>query len=504
MHSGSSGPASEPFSSTSNTASQPPPVNAPAASGTLDILVAPPVLNHRFVRSRDMRTIVERPERIRAVLLGVAGACARGQITETVLPESAQAVGTSDPGADLADVLAKLSVASSKGSPLFEAPTSSGHIGAYVSSRHLSLTRDNAVNYVHAHEEEEVERTLPEYASAATVVKEEQGTDKAPASSAPLSSHAAYLAELCALAPSSSPVSTAQRGTSAPSTPSKAAHVTHAMASAPNLRDTADPRPSEVPAQLPQGDLYLRGGESGTRAAIEAALGTSAEAVDRVVTAACATTSSPSAQGPLPSPRAFAIVRPPGHHCSGSLPGGFCWVNNVAVAAAHGYLEHGIDRAIILDFDLHHGSELSMISLPLLTLYAHFLPAHSTHRRHTSPRMAYQQRHGPHRPRKRSAHGSRTYAVGRLGARTSPCQRERCQGPAQRRCDGPHTCGRRRRRGRSQADPECRSATEARPEDILWKFTRHRKLPVRRWNAGIGTGCEYVHSGRAWTVDLER
>ncbi|KAK4699788.1 histone deacetylase HOS3, partial [Phenoliferia sp. Uapishka_3] len=35
---------------------------------------------------------------------------------------------------------------------------------------------------------------------------------------------------------------------------------------------------------------------------------------------------------------------------------GFCFVNNVAVAAAHAHLEHGIDRVVIIDIDLHHGN----------------------------------------------------------------------------------------------------------------------------------------------------
>jgi len=35
---------------------------------------------------------------------------------------------------------------------------------------------------------------------------------------------------------------------------------------------------------------------------------------------------------------------------------GFCFVNNVAVAAAHAHLQHGIDKVVILDVDLHHGN----------------------------------------------------------------------------------------------------------------------------------------------------
>lgn len=36
------------------------------------------------------------------------------------------------------------------------------------------------------------------------------------------------------------------------------------------------------------------------------------------------------------SPRAFVAIRPPGHHCGEDTPSGFCFVNNVAVGAAHG------------------------------------------------------------------------------------------------------------------------------------------------------------------------
>ncbi|UYN97787.1 MAG: histone deacetylase family protein [Enhydrobacter sp.] len=52
---------------------------------------------------------------------------------------------------------------------------------------------------------------------------------------------------------------------------------------------------------------------------------------------------------------AFAAVRPPGHHATPTVPGGFCLFNNVAVGARHAQATHGIGRVAILDFDVHHG-----------------------------------------------------------------------------------------------------------------------------------------------------
>lgn len=52
---------------------------------------------------------------------------------------------------------------------------------------------------------------------------------------------------------------------------------------------------------------------------------------------------------------AFCAVRPPGHHCERNRAMGFCFFNNVAVAAAHA-LSRGLKRIAILDFDLHYGN----------------------------------------------------------------------------------------------------------------------------------------------------
>jgi acetoin utilization deacetylase AcuC-like enzyme len=54
--------------------------------------------------------------------------------------------------------------------------------------------------------------------------------------------------------------------------------------------------------------------------------------------------------------RAFALVRPPGHHAEEELAMGFCLVNNVAVAAAHAAAALGRERILIVDWDAHHGN----------------------------------------------------------------------------------------------------------------------------------------------------
>ncbi len=53
---------------------------------------------------------------------------------------------------------------------------------------------------------------------------------------------------------------------------------------------------------------------------------------------------------------AFCAVRPPGHHAERATAMGFCFFNNVAVAAAHALRAHGLSRVAIVDFDVHHGN----------------------------------------------------------------------------------------------------------------------------------------------------
>ena len=53
---------------------------------------------------------------------------------------------------------------------------------------------------------------------------------------------------------------------------------------------------------------------------------------------------------------AFCAVRPPGHHATRDRAMGFCLFNNVAVGVAHALEHHGLARAAVVDFDVHHGN----------------------------------------------------------------------------------------------------------------------------------------------------
>jgi len=80
----------------------------------------------------------------------------------------------------------------------------------------------------------------------------------------------------------------------------------------------------------------------GTRSAAWRAAGAAVAATDAVI------------DGRLSN--AFCAVRPPGHHAMHNQTMGFCFFNNVAVAARHALDVRGLERVAIVDFDVHHGN----------------------------------------------------------------------------------------------------------------------------------------------------
>jgi len=72
------------------------------------------------------------------------------------------------------------------------------------------------------------------------------------------------------------------------------------------------------------------------------AAGATTVAVDEVFNGNCA--------------NAIALVRPPGHHATSNRAMGFCLFNNVAIAARYAQVHYGVDRVLIIDWDVHHGN----------------------------------------------------------------------------------------------------------------------------------------------------
>jgi acetoin utilization deacetylase AcuC-like enzyme len=81
---------------------------------------------------------------------------------------------------------------------------------------------------------------------------------------------------------------------------------------------------------------------SRSEAAVRLAAGAARDAVDQVMSGGCE--------------RAFAVVRPPGHHAEAGRAMGFCVFNSIAVATAHALVAHGLSRVAVCDFDVHHGN----------------------------------------------------------------------------------------------------------------------------------------------------
>ncbi|KIM41004.1 hypothetical protein M413DRAFT_445766 [Hebeloma cylindrosporum] len=231
-------------------------------------------LQHKYIRSKDTSNIVERPERLRAINIGLSAAIARLETVFTSVKAIPKAESDSDA---LVEVMNKLNLDSDRASDSTSSP-----VAIVQSQATVNILSHPAVKFVHG----DIERDV-------------------------------YLENLSEWITKS--------------------------------HDKIAKGESEIPEGYSQGDLYLCPGSIN---AIQGAVGTVCEAVDRVV--------SPDAPSPLH--RAFVAIRPPGHHCGEDTPSGFCFLNNVAIGAAHAHLQHGIQRVVIFDIDLHHGNGTQSIA----------------------------------------------------------------------------------------------------------------------------------------------
>jgi acetoin utilization deacetylase AcuC-like enzyme len=99
-----------------------------------------------------------------------------------------------------------------------------------------------------------------------------------------------------------------------------------------------DATPSEGRVQL-DADTSM---SSGSFEAALRAVGGAMRAVDEVMNQKAA--------------NAFIAVRPPGHHAEMARPMGFCLFNNAAIAARYAQDRYAVERAAVVDFDVHHGN----------------------------------------------------------------------------------------------------------------------------------------------------
>ncbi|KQW36186.1 histone deacetylase family protein [Rhizobacter sp. Root404] len=121
-----------------------------------------------------------------------------------------------------------------------------------------------------------------------------------------------------------------------------------------DLTDVANAHTSGYVAELRDALEHLGGDDSrhafdpdtcanaGTWAAVQRAAGAAVAATDAVLDGRAS--------------NAFCSVRPPGHHATRSETMGFCFFNNVAIAARHALDVRGLERVAIVDFDVHHGN----------------------------------------------------------------------------------------------------------------------------------------------------
>jgi acetoin utilization deacetylase AcuC-like enzyme len=103
-------------------------------------------------------------------------------------------------------------------------------------------------------------------------------------------------------------------------------------------------------------DLLKQAADSGERCAIDPDTSACPATMTAALRAAGAAVAATDAVIDGAAENAFCAVRPPGHHATRERAMGFCFFNNVAIAARHALDVRGLKRVAIIDFDVHHGN----------------------------------------------------------------------------------------------------------------------------------------------------
>ncbi|GHJ86322.1 hypothetical protein NliqN6_2724 [Naganishia liquefaciens] len=311
----------------------------------LAVLLQPACTNHKWIRTPDTPHLMERPERIRAVLVGIAAATANLEIErraneaarrEKVRDAEGQS-RTREATPDINVMMGGLSLDTSATTPqpnpsrpseFIRLPQVIHPAGVLdPANRGKTLRHHPALQYAHS---ETPEAPFPPLGATSGI------------SAGPSSTYLPALLRWCLEAPEK---------------------VKRGKCEIPRAGDGTE---EGERLGLNPNDLYLG---PGSIDAIEGCVLTVSQAVDIVCQSAKADREVQSRAEAAPkedvATKAFCVIRPPGHHCGQDAPSGFCYVNNVIVGAMHGYLAHNQDRAVIIDIDLHHGNGTQAILMNL-------------------------------------------------------------------------------------------------------------------------------------------
>jgi len=121
----------------------------------------------------------------------------------------------------------------------------------------------------------------------------------------------------------------------------------------------AAPQPAPLEAiQSIHAETYVEAlvSRRGERLQLDGDTATSEGSVDAALLAAGAAIAAVEAAVSGGHAATMALVRPPGHHAERRRPMGFCLFNNVAIAAEHARRHLGVERVLVVDWDVHHGN----------------------------------------------------------------------------------------------------------------------------------------------------